>query len=177
VLILQFFALRFPPIRIDSVCIQVLSYPAGVAMARWLPTRRFRVFGYNFSFNPGPFNKKEHMLITVMANIGITTLYSSWIFEVQILDQFFKQSWARNRLYQYCISISMQCLGYGLAGLCRSCIVFADYCVWPANLATIVLNVSLHDKTSGLKFKLFGVIWSRYRYLIVLTVAYMVWYT
>jgi hypothetical protein len=145
-------------------------------MARWLPTRKFVLFRYTFTLNPGPFNQKEHMLITVMANIGVQTLYSSWIFEVQILDLFFKQSWARNRLYQYCVSVSMQCLGYGLAGLARSCIVFPDYCIWPSNLATIVLNRSLHEKHSGMVFKSLGVVWSRYRYLLTLSAAYFVWH-
>jgi len=75
------------------------------------------------------------MLITVIARIGLFQCYASWIFEVQILEMFFDQPWARNRLYQYCITISMQCLGYGLAGLARTCLVFPDYCIWPSNLA------------------------------------------
>jgi hypothetical protein len=145
-------------------------------MARWLTTRKFGLFGFSFTLNPGPFNQKEHMLITVMANVGVETLYSSSIFEVQILDIFFKQPWARNRLYQYCISISMHFLGYGLAGIARSCIVFPDYCIWPSNLATIVLNRSLHEKNSGVVFRSMGVVWSRYRYLLALSAAYFVWH-
>lgn len=34
-----------------------------------LPKRKFRTFGYEWSLNPGPFNMKEHMLATIMANV------------------------------------------------------------------------------------------------------------
>ena len=155
---------------------QVLSYPLGIAFARFLPTRTFRVFGYNFSLNPGPFNQKEHMLITCMANVGVNGVYASHIFEIQILEPFFNQSWARNRAYQYCIALSMQCMGYGLAGIARSCLVFPDYCIWPHNLATINLNRSLHEKRSGMQFRFLGIVFSRYRYFLVLTGLYFVWH-
>jgi OPT family oligopeptide transporter len=172
----QFFSLRFPRIAIDSVCIQVLSYPCGKALERLLPTRQFRVCGYSFSLNPGPFNQKEHMLITVMANLCVANIYSTWIFEIQILKKFFDQPWARNKAYQYCITISMQCMGYGLAGIARSCIVFPDYCIWPYNLATIVLNRALHEKSSGARFRFIKVTFNRYRYFLALTGAYFVWH-
>lgn len=111
-----------------------------------------------------------------MANIGLNVIYSAWIFEVQILKQFFDQPWARNKIYQYCITISMQCMGYGLAGLARSCIVFPDYCIWPHNLATIVLNRSLHEKTTGASFRFFKLTFNRYRYFLILTAAYFIWH-
>jgi hypothetical protein len=145
-------------------------------MARWLPTRVFRVFGYNFTFNPGPFNQKEHMLITVMANIGLSLIYSSWIFEVQILKMFFDQPWARNRLYQYCISISMQCIGFGIAGIARSCIVFPDFWIWPGTLATTVLNRSLHEARDDDIFTIRGIKFPQFRYLWVLGTVYFIWH-
>jgi OPT family oligopeptide transporter len=174
--LIEFFALRFPPINIDALVCQVISYPLGVAFARFLPTRKFHVFGYTFSLNPGPFNQKEHILITVMATVGVGTVYAAWIFEIQILKTFFNQPWARNKAYQYCITLSMQCMGYGLAGLARSCLVFPDYCIWPQNLATIILNRSLHEKRSGIQFRFLGISFSRYRYFLVLTGLYFVWH-
>ena len=147
-----------------------------MAMARWLPTRQYRFLGKTWSFNPGPFNEKEHMLITVMANIGLLGFYSSWIFEVQILKVFFDQPSARNRLYQYCVTLSMQCLGFGIAGLVRSCIVYPDFCVWPYDLPIIVLNRTLHDKRSGTTFTLFRRTVTRYRYLLTLVVLYFIWH-
>jgi hypothetical protein len=64
------FSLRQPSISITSIVAQLCAYPMGVAMARWLPTRKFSFFGIPWTLNPGPFNKKEHCLITVMANVS-----------------------------------------------------------------------------------------------------------
>lgn len=153
-----------------------MSYPIGKAFARWLPTRRFRIFRWTFSLNPGPFNQKEHMLITVMARMALSSVYASNIFEVQILKMFFDLQWARSPLYQYCIAFSMQMLGYGLAGLARTCIVFPDFCIWPQNLATIVLNRTLHEKASLSNFRIGRLAFSRFRWLIFLCGLYLVYH-
>jgi hypothetical protein len=173
---LQFFSLRWPPIIVEAVCLQILAYPCGKALERWLPTRTFHFWGQNFSLNPGPFSQKEHMLITIMANIGLNSPYASWIFEVQILKMFFDQPWARNKLYQYCITISMQCLGFGIAGLARSCIVFPDYCVFPRTFPTIILNRSLHERSNDYAFSIRGIKFPQFRYLWVLAAAYFIWH-
>lgn len=116
------------------------------------------------------------MLITCMANVGVNLIYANWIFEIQILKTFFNQPWARNRAYQICIAMSMQCMGYGIAGIARTCLVFPDYCIYPHNLATIVLNRSLHDKRSGSEWQFLGVLFTRYRYFLTLTGVYFVWH-
>lgn len=36
-------------------------------MARFLPTRSVTLFGKQWSLNPGPFNLKEHMMISIAA--------------------------------------------------------------------------------------------------------------
>jgi hypothetical protein len=116
------------------------------------------------------------MLITVMANLGVTSIYSAWIFEVQILPMFFDQKWARNKAYQYLITLSMQCIGYSIAGLARSCLVFPDYCIWPYTLSTIVLNRTLHERGSGFQFRLFKKHITPFRWLLALAGGYFVWY-
>lgn len=45
-------------------------------MAWGLPTRTFKLWKWNATLNPGPFNEKEHMLITIMANVGTAAPYS-----------------------------------------------------------------------------------------------------
>jgi OPT family oligopeptide transporter len=175
-LIGQFFSLRWPLVEVEAVCVQILSYPAGKLFEKILPNRKFHIFGTNFTLNPGPFNQKEHMLITIMANVGLAYKYAPGIFVIQILPQFFNQAWARNRLYQICILLSMQCMGYGLAGLSRTCIVFPDFCIYPRALATYVTNRSLHEKRSGTTFAVFGFTFTRYRYLLVLGAAYFIWH-
>jgi hypothetical protein len=53
------------------------GFPAGKLLEKVLPTRLFTTLGYTWSLNPGKFNMKEHMVITIMANVGFSTLYTS----------------------------------------------------------------------------------------------------
>lgn len=65
------FSLRAPAIVISSLVVQLVSYPLGCAWAAVVPSRKFHIGRWSFSFNPGPFNIKEHTLIVVMANVNV----------------------------------------------------------------------------------------------------------
>lgn len=69
----QFFAYRTEPLVITQITVQVATLPIGHFLARVLPETRFRIPGAGprmFSLNPGPFNIKEHVLISVFVNAG-----------------------------------------------------------------------------------------------------------
>lgn len=69
----QFFAYRTEPLVITQITVQVAALPVGRFLAKVLPTTKFRIPGFGdrtFSLNPGPFNIKEHVLITIFANAG-----------------------------------------------------------------------------------------------------------
>lgn len=69
----QFFSYRTEPLVITQITIQVATLPIGHFLATVLPTTKFRVPGFGsrlFSLNPGPFNMKEHVLISIFANAG-----------------------------------------------------------------------------------------------------------
>lgn len=69
----QFFAYRTEPLIITLISVQVATLPIGHFMAAILPSRKFTIPGFGsklMSFNPGPFNMKEHVLITIFANAG-----------------------------------------------------------------------------------------------------------
>jgi hypothetical protein len=68
----QLFSVRQPYISLRAEVVQLLAYPVGKAAERWLPDVGITLFGVRHSLNPGPFNKKEHMLISIMANVGKT---------------------------------------------------------------------------------------------------------
>ena len=69
----QFFSYRTEPLIVTQITVQVASLPIGRFMALVLPKTRYRlpIFGGSFSLNPGPFNVKEHVLITIFANAGM----------------------------------------------------------------------------------------------------------
>ncbi|KAJ7597542.1 OPT-domain-containing protein [Mycena floridula] len=142
----QFFTIRQPGILIYANVAQLLAFPVGKAMHTVLPTREFTTFGNTWSLNPGRFNTKEHILITIMANVGFTAPYTKSIVIVQVADRFFNQSWARNFGYQILISLSTNFIGYGLAGITRRFLVYPSACIWPTTLATIALNKAFHTE-------------------------------
>ena len=60
---------------LGSFTVQLLSWGMGNAMARYLPTRKWSVFGWQFTMNPGPWNAKEHASI-VVAYWGSVSVFS-----------------------------------------------------------------------------------------------------
>lgn len=95
-------------LSVSSDVAQVLAYPLGKLMEKILPRRQFTMFGWTFSLNPGPFNRKEHMLITVMCTIAFSLPYTGYIVFVQALPQYFNQSYARQYGYQITNTLGSQ---------------------------------------------------------------------
>ena len=68
--------------------------PAGKLFETVLPDWGITFRGKRHSINPGKFNKKEHMLITIMATVAFNTPYTGNIIVSQYLPQYFNQSYA-----------------------------------------------------------------------------------
>lgn len=75
----QLFSVRQPTINLEATVVQFLAYPVGKAAERFLPDVGVTLFGTRHSLNPGPFNKKEHMVISIMASVGRTLPSSRYI--------------------------------------------------------------------------------------------------
>ncbi|XWX02244.1 hypothetical protein V2A60_010279 [Cordyceps javanica] len=140
-----FFQPRFPAIFVSSTVPQLLAYPVGTFMARCLPDWGVTLCGVRHSLNPGPFNRKEHMLISVMSVAYDSAPYTNHIIWIQALPQYFDQHWAYNVGYQLCVALSTAFIGYGFAGITRRFIVWPSHCIWPNSLATIALNSAFHS--------------------------------
>lgn len=117
----QLFSIRQPTISISANVAQLLAYPLGKAWERWVPAWEFTLpfLGQRHSLNPGRFNKKEHMLIAIMANTAQSLPYTQYIVWTQVLERYFNQQYARSFAYQILIALSTNFIGYGLAGLTR----------------------------------------------------------
>ncbi|KAK0630472.1 OPT oligopeptide transporter protein-domain-containing protein [Bombardia bombarda] len=142
----QLFSIRMPMISVSSNVAQLLAYPLGKFCERVLPDVGFTLWGTRHSLNPGRFSKKEHMLITIMANVAGSTPYTNNIIWSQYLPRFFNQRYAGQFAYQLVIALSTNLVGYGMAGLTRRFLVYPAYCVWPASLVTIALNTAFHSE-------------------------------
>nr|GMC55856.1 oligopeptide transporter 1-like [Ipomoea batatas] len=68
----QFFGFRQNAIYVSSVSAQIVVLPIGKLMAAYLPIKVVQIPAtkWSFSLNPGPFNIKEHVLITIFASSG-----------------------------------------------------------------------------------------------------------
>ncbi|KAJ9133870.1 Oligopeptide transporter OPT-like protein [Pleurostoma richardsiae] len=133
--------LRRSPITITSTVVQLVSYPLGVGWAKFFPDWSWTMFGHEVRLNPGPFNMKEHVMITMMTAAGSAASYAIDILLAQevFYDQFFR--WG----FQILLIISTQAMGFGLAGVMRRFLIYPAAMVWPATLITTTVMYSLHD--------------------------------
>ncbi|KAK6149635.1 hypothetical protein DH2020_017160 [Rehmannia glutinosa] len=166
-----FFIYRTQPLSISAILMQIAVLPIGKFMAATLPEKEYTVFGrWRFSLNPGPFNVKEHVIITVMANCGVSTgggdAYS--IGAITVMKAYYKQS--LNFLCALLIVLTTQIVGYGWAGMLRKYLVDPVEMWWPSNLAQVSLFRALHErelKSSGM---------TRMRFFLICMTASFVYY-
>ncbi|KAK9269894.1 hypothetical protein L1049_025467 [Liquidambar formosana] len=145
----QFFSYRRQPLIITQITVQVATLPIGRFMASVLPTTKFHLPGFGsreFSLNPGPFNMKEHVLISIFANAGSAfgngSAYAVGI--VNIIKAFYGRGISFHA--SWILIITTQVLGYGWAGLLRKYVVEPAHMWWPSTLVQITLFQALHEK-------------------------------
>lgn len=111
-----------------------------------LPTTKFNTFGYVWSLNPGPFNIKEHTVITAMANVSYNDCYVTYLYAAQ--EMFYGQQ--LNAAYKILIILSTQLMGFTYTGVIRRFLVHPPSMIWPGSLVQCALLNTLH-KTYGKK--------------------------
>jgi OPT family small oligopeptide transporter len=170
----QLFFLRYPSFSLNSLICQLIAYPLGCAWARWMPKHEFNFFGLKWKLNPGPFNMKEHTVITVMANCSLSGPVAYSVDTIVALKGFYKRDlgWGFNLL----LIISNQVIGYGLAGVCRRFLVWPAAMIWPANLVNTSVFYALHDHRGSDPEKTNGWSIGRYRYFLYVVLGSFVWH-
>ncbi|CAL0307276.1 unnamed protein product [Lupinus luteus] len=141
-----FFTFRTQPLSISAILMQIAVLPIGRFLASVLPTKEYNLLGYRFSLNPGPFNMKEHVIITIFANCGVSTgggdAYS--IGAITVMKAYYKQT--LSFLLALVIVLTTQMIGYGWAGILRRYLVDPVEMWWPSNLAQVSLFRALHER-------------------------------
>lgn len=174
----QLFSIRQPAISVSSNVAQLLAFPLGKAFEKLLPDVGFTVWGTRYSLNPGPFSRKEHMLITIMANVSSSSPYTNSVIWVQYLPNYFNQKYAGQFAYQILLALSTNYIGYGMAGIVRRFLVYPSYCVWPASLVTIALNAAFHNDKNPSVQSPFGKVFtaSRMKFFTITFAAMFVYF-
>ncbi|KAH7864571.1 hypothetical protein Vadar_031133 [Vaccinium darrowii] len=139
----QFFWYRTEPLTITAISAQIAVVPLGRLMAANITDRVFfKGKRWEFTLNPGPFNVKEHVLITIFANSGAGSVYA--IHVVTVVKVFYKQK--ITFFVSLIVIVTTQVLGFGWAGIFRRYLVEPAAMWWPANLVQVSLFRALHEE-------------------------------
>ncbi|CAN6480666.1 unnamed protein product [Victoria cruziana] len=164
----QFFWYRTEPLSISSAFAQVAVVPLGHLMARSITDRVFfQGRAWEFTLNPGPFNVKEHVLITIFASAGAGAVYAIHI--VSTVKVFYGQK--LTLLVSFLVIITTQVLGFGWAGIFRRYLVDPAAMWWPGILVQVSLFRALHEKEVQAKGRL-----TRNQFFLIAFMCSFAWY-
>ncbi|KAJ7132712.1 peptide transporter MTD1 [Mycena filopes] len=143
----QIFYFRPQTISVSQLFLQILAYLLGVLMQEVIPGPGNSRYGFKTPdnafwrfMNPGPFNLKEHVAITIFASTAAGSALAISIFAADDL-YYHVQPNAGVGIFTL---IGSQLLGYGLGGIMRSFLVYPTYMVFPSLLPTVQLFDALH---------------------------------
>ncbi|OIT27693.1 PREDICTED: oligopeptide transporter 6-like [Nicotiana attenuata] len=160
----QFFWYRTEPLTISSTAVQIAVVPIGHLMAKTITKRLFfEGTRWEFTLNPGPFNIKEHVLITIFANAGAGSVYATHI--LSAVKLYYKRP--LSFFPALLIMATTQMLGFGWAGIFRKHLVEPAEMWWPGSLVQVSLFRALHEKetrpkggTTRIQFFLIALVFS-----------------
>ncbi|KAG8904843.1 hypothetical protein FRC01_008582 [Tulasnella sp. 417] len=150
-----FFYLRWPSPWISEALVTVVAYPLGKALDSLLPIRSWTVplcipvvGGRSFSLNPGPFNIKEHALISIMSEAAMAPAYGMLMMIATEKDYGFSLGTG----FSFLFLLSTEITGFSLAVIARKILVYPASMIWPTVLVQSALLNTLHaeeEKSSG----------------------------
>lgn len=167
-------SMRSPAITIPVVAILLLVYPLGCFWVRVVPEWSFKTFGVVWSLNPGPFNIKEHTVVTLMASVTYGYAYSTDALLALQAKSLYNHDLGVG--FQLLFTISSQLIGVCLAGLGRRFLVWPAALTWPNNFSTTTLLYALHDKSTTDPTQANGWSISHYRWFVYVASGMFVYY-
>ncbi|KAG6898080.1 hypothetical protein C0992_006000 [Termitomyces sp. T32_za158] len=134
-------------VYVSQLFIQIIAYILGRVLEEIIPgpgnplpglkTKDNRFWRF---FNPGPFNLKEHVAITIFASTAAESALAISIFAA---DDLYYGLHPNVGVGIFTL-IGSQLMGYGLGGIMRSFLVYPTYIVFPNLLPTVQLFDALH---------------------------------
>ena len=167
-------SMRSPAITIPVVAILLLVYPVGCFWARVVPNWTFKTFGVVWSLNPGPFNIKEHTVVTLMASVTYGYAYSTDALLALQAKSLYNHDLGVG--FQLLFTISSQLIGVCLAGLGRRFLVWPAALTWPNNFSTTTLLYALHENSKPDPAQANGWSISHYRWFVYVASGMFVYY-
>ncbi|KAJ1766309.1 hypothetical protein IW140_005454 [Coemansia sp. RSA 1813] len=137
----QYYWFRENPITLNGYVVQLLSFPLGYIMALVLPKRKFRTFGWEWTLNPGPFNIKEHVIISIFAGTSVGTTYGIDVVTIKKMWYHTDMGFGPSILF----ILTSQIMGYSFAGFSRRFLVYPAAMIWPSTLVSVTLFRTFHE--------------------------------
>lgn len=139
----EFFSHRVAPITISTSVIQIFLHLCGNLWYKFIPCWGFTIRGKRYSININqPWSKKEQMFSTLLFAICMGTFYTHY----NILTQKNLYDDDVSFGYQLLLSLSVQFIGFGFAGMLRRFVVYPSRALWPTVMPTIALNKALNNR-------------------------------
>ncbi|KAK0226690.1 OPT oligopeptide transporter [Armillaria fumosa] len=144
----QIFYFRPQTIAVSSLFLQIISFILGRFMEQMIPGPgttfwRFGTLPNNWFWrflNPGQFNIKEHVAITIMSSTASDSALAISIFAAQDLYYNVRP----NAAVGIFTLIGSQLIGYGMAGIMRMFLVYPTFAIYPMVIPTAQLFDVLH---------------------------------
>ncbi|TEB20473.1 peptide transporter MTD1, partial [Coprinellus micaceus] len=144
----QIFYFRPQTVFVSQLFIQIIAYILGRILEEIIPgpgneSDRLKTSNTRFwrFLNPGPFNIKEHVAITIFASTAADSALAINIFAA---DDLFYGIQPNAAIGIFTLIGMLQLMGYGIGGLMRSFLVYPTYIVFPNLLPTVQLFDALH---------------------------------
>lgn len=158
-LLAQIYIFKPQPVPVSTLFLVIVAYAMGKGM-EWAGNLIIDIFSIHRGtylssvLYPGPFNIKEHCALIIICSSAADSAKATQLIATAAL--YYKPlEWH----YSIALVLSSQCLGYGLAGIFRSTLVYPEKTFYPSTLSTISVYDTLHN-SSGTKtkarLKLFG---------------------
>ncbi|KAN0062883.1 hypothetical protein ACQY0O_004704 [Thecaphora frezii] len=161
----MFFSFRYPAPSFSGTIVLLVAYPLGKFMAAVLPYRVFTapkwLGGFEWSFNPGVYNIKEHALCSIMTGVGIQQAYAFNVLIVEDSPLYYDES--KGVGFAILFVLSSQVIGFGMAGICRRFLVWPASMIWPQNLVSATILNTFHAEEDGAdgsmtRFRFFSIV-------------------
>lgn len=136
----EFFSHRVVTISVSTAVVQMLLYFCGTAWAKVVPTWGVTIKGKKYGINlKKPWSAKEQMFATLMFSISSGTFYTH--LNILTLKVYYKEHLSFG--YQFLLSLSIQFIGFGFAGILRRFVVYPSKALWPSSMPVLALNQAL----------------------------------
>jgi hypothetical protein len=155
----------------------MLVYPVGRAAAAYVPITVYtlptwmpgKLSGAPWTFNDGPFNVKEHALIVIMANVGVTQAYGLHL--VVAGELFYGRAFGFG--FAFLLILCSQLFGFSLAGFANQFVVTPASQLWPEALSVTANLNAFHAQDDA--FPGTGKI-SRIKLLVIVLTGALFWF-